>query len=200
MSNVSDSWKDSDVFIKQLELNKKELQSVNSYPLHWVAFIALLKANSPTNMLDVGCGCGAMSELIRYHFIDMEYYGIDYSEKAITLAKKTWGNDNFAVMDYKSLTEDYVAKFDLLHLSALLDVLPNGDEALEFILSISPSSVLIARMKLTGKESYYETYEAYGEITTCAYYHNKANFLSLCDEYGYSVSNIENNFYLKRKI
>jgi len=85
-------------------------------------------------------------------------------------------------------------------LGALLDVLPNGDEVLEHILSISPNNILIARMKLTDKESYYNTYEAYDEITTCVYYHNKTNFFRLCEEYGYDVSNMNNNFYLTKRI
>ena len=84
-------------------------------------------------------------------------------------------------------------------MGALLDVLPNGDEVLEHVLSLSPTSVLIARMKLTDKDSYYDTYTAYDEITTCAYYHNKKNFVNLCKKYGYSISNIENNFYLKKQ-
>ena len=35
---------------------------------------------------------------------------------------------------------------------------------------------------------------------TYAYYHNKENFLRLCEKYEYKISNIENNFYLKKKL
>tara|TARA_R100001015_G_C4603878_1_gene158854 strand:+ start:87 stop:686 length:600 start_codon:yes stop_codon:yes gene_type:complete len=199
MNNVSKSWKDSNVFLKQLELNLKELSSIRNYPTHWIDFIELIKTNNPASILDIGCGCGAIFELCRYHFENMKYFGLDYSENAIILAKKTWDTNSFDVMDYKSLTKDYISEFDLLHLGALLDVLPNGDEALEYILSITPKSVLITRMKFTEKESYYETYKAYDEITTCAYYHNKTNFLNLCEKYGYAVSHLNNNFYLNKK-
>ena len=65
-----------------------------------------------------------------------------------------WGN-------YKELTKEYVSKFDLLHLGALLDVLQNGDEALEKILSLSPKNILLGRMKLTDEKSYCMTYQAY---------------------------------------
>jgi len=199
MSNVNESWKNSNVFTKQLALNLLELSSIDKYPPHWISFIKLLNTNKPNSILDIGCGCGAIFELCRYNFKDMKYFGLDYSDNAIILAKKTWGDKNFDVMDYKSLTKEYISDFDLLHLGALLDVLPNGDEALEHILSISPKSVLIARMKITEKKSYYETYVAYDEITTYAYYHNKQNFLNLCEKYGYHISNIENNFYLNKK-
>ena len=84
-------------------------------------------------------------------------------------------------------------------MGALLDVLDNGDEALEYILSLSPKNILIGRMKITDKNSYYTTYKAYDEITTCAYYHSKNNFLHLCEKYDYSIHNINDNFYLIKK-
>ena len=59
--------------------------------------------------------------------------------------------------------------------------------------------MLIARMKFTEKESYYETYTAYDEITTCAFYHNTNNFLGLCEVYGYSIDRLDNNIYLTKK-
>ena len=66
--------------------------------------------------------------------------------------------------------------------------------------SLSPKNILIGRMKITDKDSHYTTYQAYDEITTCAYYHSKNNFLSLCDKYGYNIRNINDNFYLNKKI
>ena len=197
MDNVSENWKYSNVFEKQLVLNLKELNG--NYPPHWNSFIILLKNNNPSSMLDVGCGCGAIYELCKRELPHLEYYGIDYSENAIELAKKTWSKDCFSVKDCVTLSEDYVSKYNLIHMGALLDILPNGDEVLEQILSISPNNVLIARMKLTDKESYYDTYVAYDEITTCEYYHNKTTFLKLCEKYGYDISNIENNFYLTKR-
>ena len=83
------------------------------------------------------------------------------------------------MLDYKQLTNSYLSNFDLIHMGALLDVLDNGDEALEYILSLSPKNILVGRMKITNEESYYTTYKAYDEITTCAYYHSKNNFLLL---------------------
>jgi trans-aconitate methyltransferase len=154
--------------------------------------------NKPKTILDVGCGCGAIYELCRRELPDIEYYGLDYSENAIELAKKTWDKSRFSVKDCISLTNEDVEPYDLVHMGALLDVLPNGDEVLEHILSTSPKSVLITRMKLTKKESYYNTYEAYNEIITCEYYHNRHNFIKLCEKYGYSISNIRDNFYLNQ--
>jgi trans-aconitate methyltransferase len=198
MNNVTESWKNSKVFQKQLELNLKELTSKNAYPPHWNDFLRLINKYKPKNILDVGCGCGALYKLLNNELPSIEYYGVDYSEEAIEIAKKTWGKDRFSIKNYLSLDKEYVSKFDLLHLGALLDVLPNGDEALEYIMSISPKSILIGRMKLTDKDSYSETYKAYDEITTFAFYHNTDNFLQLCKKYGYVLDKINNNIYLKR--
>jgi len=198
MDNVINSWKNKNVSKKQLELNLVELST--KYPSHWNAFISLVNQINPKNILDVGCGCGSYYELCSREFKDIKYTGIDYSEDAIKIAKKKWSYTGFIVKNYLSLTNDYIADFDLIHLGALLDVLPNGDEALDFILSLNAKNIIIGRMKLTEKTSYYETYTAYDEITTYAYYHNRENFIKQCDKHSYLITNIENNFYLKKKI
>ena len=101
------------------------------------------------------------------------------------------------VKDYKDLTSDYVQGFDLVHSGAMFDVLPNGDDALQHVMSLRPKSLLIGRMKVTEEESYYNTYEAYDCIETCEFYHNKEKFLGLCSQYGYEVTSVDNNFYLE---
>jgi len=198
MNNVTNSWKNKKVFEKQLELNLKELSNESYYPSHWRAFISLLRENKPKTMLDVGCGCGTYYELCKREISDLKYTGMDYSEEAINLAIKYWSYNGFIVKDYLHLTKDFISEFDLIHLGALLDVLPNGDEGLEFILSLEPKNVLIGRMKLTNEPSFNETYTAYDEITTFMYHHNRSNFIELCKKYGYEIINIENNFYLTK--
>jgi len=198
MDNVTNSWKNDKVFKKQLELNIKELSNESNYPSHWRAFISLLKENKPKSMLDIGCGCGAYYELCNREISDLKYTGMDYSQEAVDLAIKYWSYTGFIVKNYLDLTKEFIGDFDLLHLGALLDVLPNGDEALEFILSLGPKNVLIGRMKLTNEPSFYETYTAYDEIVTCAYHHNRNTFLQLCEKYDYEIMNIENNYYLTK--
>jgi trans-aconitate methyltransferase len=198
MKNVIDSWKNKEVFLKQLNFNLNEILCTDNYPEHWKSFIVLLDNFKNKKILDIGCGCGTYYQICKKHFPHIEYTGIDYAEEAISLAKSVWNYDNFYVKNYTDLTPDYVRSFDLIHLGAVLDVLPNGDEALEFILNLSANNILIGRMKLTDKESYYEIYQAYGEIETCAYYHNKQKFIDIAKQYNYCIYNIEDNFYLKK--
>ena len=199
MNSTIDSWKNSNVFQSQLSLNLKELSSENMYPPHWLSFLGLVNSFQPKTILDVGCGCGAYYELCKKYF-DIEYTGIDYAKEAIELAKQTWSYDNFIVKDYKELTTEYIQAFDLVHTGAMLDVLPDGDDALQFIMSLKPKALLIGRMTLTNDDSYYDTYTAYETITTYKFYHNKKKFLQLCSIYNYDIHQELNNFYLHRKL
>jgi trans-aconitate methyltransferase len=196
MMSVIDNWKYSNVFKKQLDYNLMELEG--TYPPHWYSFISLININNPQSMLDVGCGCGSFYELCKRELPNIKYYGVDYSENAIKLAKETWDENSFSVKDCLKLTKEDILEYDLIHMGALLDVLPNGDDVLEYIFNLQPKNILITRMKLTDKESYYNTYTVYDEIISCEYYHNRDNFIKMCKKYGYSISNIENNFYLKK--
>ena len=198
MNSVINSWKNSNVFQSQLSLNLKELSSENMYPPHWLSFLELVNSFQPKTILDVGCGCGAYYELCKRH-LDIEYTGIDYAKEAIELAKKTWSYDNFIVKDYKELTSEYVQGFDLVHAGAMFDVLPNGDEALEFVMSLKPHSLLIGRMKLTDNESYYNRfrYIPYDSIETYEFYHNKNKFFNICLKYNYSIHQASDSFYMR---
>lgn len=160
------SWKNRNVFLKQLQLNRNEFNSF-PWPKHWNDYITLLGMINAKSVLDIGCGSGIYGLLSK----DLEYTGIDYSTEAIEIAKNNWPG-NFLVMDYKELTKEFVSKFDVIHAGALFDVLPNGNQALEFILSLNPKSMIIGRIETTTKPSHYTTYRAYDEIVTYRYFHN----------------------------
>ena len=199
MPDLKNAWKNKNVFQKQLDLNLKELQDKESYPPHWNNCILHINNFKPKNILDIGCGCGAFSKVISEQFPDMKYTGMDYSEDAIELAKKTWESDSFIVNDIMELKEEDVSKYDLLFVGALFDVMPNGDEAMEHLMSICSTSMLISRMKLTENESFYTTYTAYDEIETCAYHHSVNNFVDLCEKYSYDIYHIQSDIYLVKR-
>ncbi len=199
MSDLKNAWKNEKVFQKQLDYNLKELKSKESYPPHWHSCMSLIEHFGPKSVLDIGCGCGSLSEVFRKEFPDIKYTGTDYSEDAIELANKTWKSFDFYVKDVMDTEKQDVSEYDLLLVGALFDVMPNGDEAMEHLMSICSGSMLISRMKLTENESYHTTYKAYDEIETCAYHHNKNNFFDMCDKYSYNVYSMQDNFYLVKK-
>lgn len=197
MKSLIDNWKNPILCKEQLDLNLREISHHVRYPEHWIDFIQLINTFKPTSILDIGCGCGVYYKLCVTHFPNINYTGIDYAEEAISLAKETWKYDNFFTMDYKDLTQEGVESFDLLHMGALLDVLPNGDEALEDIMSLKPKAILIGRMKLTKGNSYCKVYKAYDKIETYAFYHNEQNFLDLCSKNNYSIHHNKAAFNLQ---
>jgi ubiquinone/menaquinone biosynthesis C-methylase UbiE len=182
-----DSWKNKEVSEMQLELNKEEIEG--RYPEHWHHFLVGMKLfdKQPAHILDVGCGVGVFCELLHKECPDMKYTGLDYSEEAIALAKKTWeGKGLWLVGSYEDIQWKDALNYDLVHLGALLDVLPNGDEALNHILRYGFKNLIIGRMKLTDGPSKKEVYTAYDRIKTYAYTHNYKNVIKQVEDFGYN--------------
>lgn len=199
-----DSWKNEEVFRQQLERNLFELNSPDNYPEHWKILLGVLEQRFPskdfivypdTFFLDVGCGCGAISELLARHNPRIAYQGIDYSQEAIDLANKQWpqficpmnGIRSFACKDYKELDDEGITVNDVLHQSALCDVLPNGDECFDHLLSLGVPTVISQKMKYsTNGTSYAEEASAYG-VPTYEYYHDPAILKAIAEKRGYRI-------------
>jgi len=195
------SWKSKEVFKKQLELNISELNG--NYPPHWHSFIKLiniLNINDDFKILDIGCGVGVYSELCNRHLKNVYYTGIDYSEEAILTAKNTWSERcTFINKDINDIEYDFISKYDLVHMGALLDVLPNADDILDFILKFSIKYILISRIEISDIENCY-TYKAYDEITTYKYIHSKDNLLKTIYNNNYKILSVDGNNLLLEKL
>lgn len=203
MIDLNTSWKDNGfIFKKQLELNIQQLSSKHNYPQHWIDLLSIIhlyfvKSNS---FLDIGCGCGACYALLKKEHPLLYYSGIDYSYDAIELAKKQWEYNHFYTQDFWLLKKDYIQAFDICHVGALFDVMTNGDDALEFLLELSPKSLIISRINFTDMPSYFESYLAYDLIPSSKYFHNKNKFLNICKKYKYNISKHNTNIILNKII
>jgi trans-aconitate methyltransferase len=178
-------------FDNQLSYNKKELN--DSYPPHWahlmmdMDFIRRKSKERIMTFRDLGCGTGAVCELMKRNFPDIKYIGYDISKYAISIAKEQWPSGKFRVMDCNDMNNFLVPrKGEVLHMSALLDVLENGDEVLERVCSLGFDYVLIHRVKFTNDESVLVENEE--EMTDNQYYHNYANFGEVVKENGYTAT------------
>ena len=188
------SWRDSgEVFEHQIRLNNYELQS--SYPNHWKHFIKSLDfltlKHNVNRIVDIGCGAGVYSELARRHFPRLSYLGYDYSENALQVAKKSWPDSKFKLGKYQDLSSSDFNEGDVLVANGLLDILPNGDKALERLLSLSCKFVILQRINITEAVSSHNVYRAYDVIETYEYHHNITVFSNLLNQYGYSCKDDE---------
>ena len=132
-ANLENAWKNASSFNKQLQLNLQELSDKSNYPKHWNILLTFIDLIKPNSILDIGCGAGSLFALLKKEHPSIGYFGLDFSLNAISIAKKNWRSKNFEVGDLFELSSEYVSSYDLVHLGALLDVLPNGDEALDKI-------------------------------------------------------------------
>ena len=197
-----DSWKDSEVFEYQLALNQRELSSQEKYPSHWHHFIDCVdELQNTTRVVDIGCGAGAYYALSQRHFPEKDYIGYDYSESAVSTASRDWGG-NFECRGYEELSKDDIKTGDAVVANALCDVLPNGDECFEHLLSLKADNLIIQRMKITGWPSFYKTYDAYN-ITTYAFHHKEQDVIDSIQKHGYEykeskMDQVNFNFLLRK--
>jgi len=188
MKTSNDSgWKEASTkaFQQQFALNLREL---NDPPTHWRFFLEELgRIKRPKRIIDIGCGVGSFSKLLRMWYGDIDYIGYDYSDAAIKTATAMWGEfGDFEKKDYHDLCEQDIKDDDVIVANALCDVLPDGDECFDHILSLGANNVIFLRVRITEKESYYEEYEAYGEINTYAFYHNENRLAQMINDNGYA--------------
>lgn len=186
-----ESWKNKKCFTGQLQRNIIELNG--NYPQHWNDMLLLINKIKPLTLLDVGCGAGAIYELYNKENPEIKYTGVDYAEEAIKFCKDQWGYDEFYVKDYRDLTKDYVSQFDVLLCNGLFTILANGDEALYYVLSLTPKNCIINRIAFTDKDSYYKIYQTPYGNKTYEFYHNETDFNEKLKKYNYSSFIIKND-------
>lgn len=81
-------------------------------------------------VLDLGCGNGRLLQIFKE--IDIDYTGVDSSEKLIEIAKKTYPNTKFEVADALRLpfSSNY---FDKIYSIAVLHHIPSAELRLQFL-------------------------------------------------------------------
>jgi len=170
MENFENSWKNKTVF----ELNGEP-------PSHWqvlLDFVGIIqtslaaKGKALRSLLDIGCGCGAISKLLHSYYPGIKYTGIDYAPEAIEIASKQWPFAEFKKKNYKDITKEEIAQFDIVYACSLHNVLPDGDASIDTLLSLNPKFLILGKILTTHDESHYEIYKAYNLITTYKYSHN----------------------------
>ena len=99
-------------FDRQLSLNKKELSLSARRPPHWdhlIDDVCFIESNEEIDTIrDIGCGSGALYQVVNDGLNGGNYYGYDKSEYAIKLAKENYSENNFFVFDLDDLDENFI--------------------------------------------------------------------------------------------
>ena len=181
-------------FDSQLLLNKKELDGRARKPPHWTNLVSdiieLSKQNDSIDTIrDLGCGSGAIYQVIKDEFETGNYYGYDKSDYAISLAKDNYSKDNFFVFDLNDIDENFIqGDNEILYMSALLDVLPDANKSLKKICSFGFKNIIIHRVNIIEEESRYFQYMAFDVMPSCAFYHNREELVDIISKnYEYDI-------------
>ena len=103
-------------------------------------FKEFIHENSPSTILEVGCGAGYYPINLKELFVGKEYVGIDISETAIKFCR-TKSSFNFICTDF--LKKELNKKFDLVFSHALIDHVYDVDLFIEKIVETSKRFVYI---------------------------------------------------------
>jgi len=193
-ASLTDSWKDSDVARQMTELTANELEHAADVPAFSVFVDAIgsmvdeLRLPQPAALLDIGCGTGHYSELLTRFFPGrFEYTGCDYAPAMIEAARARWPDRTFVVNDLFANQLDLDA-FDVLFASALVDVVPEWEQALDILLGTKAPHVLLHRQRTTGGTSTVRKAPGYRGQKTYRTYVNVAQLEAIAAGHGREIT------------
>ncbi|MCI9143625.1 MAG: methyltransferase domain-containing protein [Lachnospiraceae bacterium] len=111
-----------------------------------------IEINNPKNILDVGCGPGNSTKVLKNVFPNAHILGIDSSENMIKKAREVYSDIAFKVMDITSENQD-LENFDIIFSNACLQWIPNHRDFIPRLFSmLSKGGVLAVQIPMNFQE------------------------------------------------
>lgn len=111
--------------------------------------LAMRIANNPQTIVDLGCGPGNSTAVLKEIFPYADLLGIDHSPDMIQKAKEEHPDLNFRLCDARSLER----KYDLLFSNACLQWIPNHAEQIPLLMEkLNDGGVLAVQMPMNREE------------------------------------------------
>ena len=92
-----------------------------------------IEIENPKKIIDVGCGPGNSTEILRSRWINSEIIGIDNSDQMIEKAKKKYPYGTWKLNDAMDI--DKFGKFDIVFSNAVLQWIPNHEKLIPHLLN-----------------------------------------------------------------
>lgn len=109
----------------------------------------------PKNVLDVGCGPGNSTSVLKKLFPDSYILGIDNSENMIKRAKESYADLSFRLCDVTTGL-DTLDSYDLIFSNACFQWIPNHKEFIPSLFDkLNKNGVLAVQMPMNGQETLY---------------------------------------------
>ena len=111
--------------------------------------LAMRIKNNPKTIVDIGCGPGNSTKVLRDIFTDANILGIDNSPNMIEKAKSEHSDIDFDLCDALSLD----GKYDLLFSNACLQWIPNHDTLIPSLMEkLNDGGILAVQVPMNGEE------------------------------------------------
>lgn len=140
MINSNQYW--NDLFEKEDQTQKRTEQTnffvnlaINNLPA-WI--IEDIRDNN-LSICDVGCAEGTGTQILQESFQNSNVSGVDFSEKAIEIARKSHKNCRFNVADVKSMSQ----KYDVIFSSNVLEHFYDSSKVMRHLVSCAESYCIL---------------------------------------------------------
>lgn len=127
---------------------------------------------NPEKIIDIGCGPGNSTSVLKNLFFKADICGIDSSENMIERAKSAYPDIDFMLCDVRNISSGY----DLIFSNACLQWLPDHKNLIpELMGKLNEGGVLAVQIPMNGEEPLFQIIKAVTE-------HPKWGFISTCFE------------------
>ncbi|MBP3919900.1 MAG: methyltransferase domain-containing protein [Clostridia bacterium] len=110
----------------------------------------------PHSILDIGCGPGNSTKVLKDFFPDAEVLGIDNSENMIAKAKETYPDITFQISDITDHSQN-LGKFDIIFSNACLQWVPDHKTLLPALFEkLNENGVLAVQIPMNEKEMLFQ--------------------------------------------
>jgi trans-aconitate 2-methyltransferase len=165
--------------------------------------VSRIQLANPRSIVDLGCGPGNSTAVLRGAWPDADVVGVDNSREMIAAAISGYPEGNWKVADISDLSEEWCS--DLVFSNAALQWVPghrelipglfmlvNRDGAIAFQLPANPGSPIHRALQHTAADPHWQSYtEGCGKL----YYHDASFYYTLLSPLASSLVLWETTYY-----